>query len=160
MASNDNNKRKQEEAEEWTLIVKKRLWHSDDDDNNDDSSGESEEEIEEEEVYSKESMNQSDTSEEKLMHKRTCGSDDGDTLTHQVSISRKSISWHFQKDFVASWCIILYYPKACIINLATWLIMLTCAIGPVWDKKSRVLFMNIFSTTSIVRCMNFCCCHI
>jgi hypothetical protein len=43
--------------------------------------------MEEEEVYSKESMNQSDTSGEKLMHKRTCGSDDGDTLTHQVSIS-------------------------------------------------------------------------
>jgi hypothetical protein len=38
-------------------------------------------------------------------------------------------------------------------DLATWCIMLTYAIGLVQDKKSCVLLMIIFSTTSIVRLM-------
>jgi hypothetical protein len=76
MASNDNNRKCKVEEEVESSVVRKRLQLSDDD-SNDDSSSESEEETEEEE-----SMNQLDTSEEKLMPK--CGhniffGDDGDT---------------------------------------------------------------------------------
>jgi hypothetical protein len=92
MASNDNNnKRKLEEAE--ISVVRKRLWLSNDDGSNDDSSNshhedtEEEEEVEEteEEVSSEESsMNQVDTSEDKLVSKHGSGlffSDDGDTTS-------------------------------------------------------------------------------
>jgi hypothetical protein len=101
MASNDNNdKRKLEEAE--ISVVRKRLWLSNDDGSNDDSSNsqhedteeeeeveetEEEEEIEEteEEDSSEESsMNQVDTSEDKLVSKHGSGlffSDDGDTTS-------------------------------------------------------------------------------
>jgi hypothetical protein len=79
MASNDNNKRKlEEEAESST--VRKRLRLSDDDSGDDDSS-----DSPEEEVSSKESsMNQLDTSEEKLLAKRSHGiifGDDGNTTS-------------------------------------------------------------------------------
>jgi hypothetical protein len=81
MASNDNDKRKMEEEVESSM-VRKHLWHSDDDNSEDDSSDLSKEEPEEE-VSSKEiSMNQLDTSEEKLYARRARGiifSDDGDT---------------------------------------------------------------------------------
>jgi hypothetical protein len=92
MASNDNNdKRKLEEAE--ISVERKRLWLSNDDGSNDDSSNsqhedtEEEEEVEEteEEVSSEESsMNQVDTSEDKLVSKHGSGlffSDDGDTTS-------------------------------------------------------------------------------
>jgi hypothetical protein len=85
MASNDNGKCKMgEEAESST--ARKRLRLYDDDGGNDDCSDSPEEEMEEEtqeEVSSEESsMNQLDTSEEKLLVKRDCGiifGDDGDT---------------------------------------------------------------------------------
>jgi hypothetical protein len=80
MASNDNDKRKMEEEVESSM-VRKHLWHSDDDNSEDDSSDLSKEEPEE--VSLKEtSMNQLDTSEEKLYARRARGiifSDDGDT---------------------------------------------------------------------------------
>jgi hypothetical protein len=90
MASNDNNdKRKLEEAE--ISVVRKRLRLSNDDGSNDDSSNsqheDTEEEVEEteEEVSSEESsMNQVDTSEDKLVSKHGSGlffSDDGDTTS-------------------------------------------------------------------------------
>jgi hypothetical protein len=65
--NNNNNKHKvEEEAESST--VRKRLRLSDDD-GGDDSSGDSEEEMEEEVSSKKSSMNQLNTSEEKLMAK-------------------------------------------------------------------------------------------
>jgi hypothetical protein len=93
IASNDNNKRKVEEEVESSTTVKKvlRLF---DDDGGDDSFSESKEETEaeveteeeeeeeetnEEEFSSEELMNQPDTSEQKLMHKHSRSSDDGDT---------------------------------------------------------------------------------
>jgi hypothetical protein len=84
------------------------------------------------------------------------------TLTRQVSISRKSNSLEFLKEFVASWCMSLYRPKAGITHtMATCMIMLPYVIGPVMDKARCVLFMTILSTTSInVRCMDFYYCHI
>jgi hypothetical protein len=42
-------------------------------------------------------------------------------------------------------------PKSNIINLTTWLNMLTYAIGVIQDNLSRILFMTISSTTSRVR---------
>jgi hypothetical protein len=65
----------------------------------------------------------------------------------------------------------LYLPKANIINLATWLDMLTYVIVVINDNQSCIKFMTIFSTTSRVRCMklratcidwcmNFCYYHI
>jgi hypothetical protein len=81
MASNNNDKRKMEEAAESSM-VRKRLWHTDDDSSDDDSSDSSEEEPEEEETEEETSMNQLDTSEEKLYARRTRGylfGDDGDT---------------------------------------------------------------------------------
>jgi hypothetical protein len=66
-----NNKRKVEEEVE-SLATKKRLWLCDNTDY-DDSSGELEEETEDDEVSSEESsMNQLDTSEDKLMAKCGC----------------------------------------------------------------------------------------
>jgi Mg-chelatase subunit ChlI len=92
MASNDNGKCKMEEEAESTMAARKRLRHTNDDGSDDDSSdsleeeppqGESEEEETEEEVSSEvSSMNQLDTSEEKLHARHACGylfSDDGDT---------------------------------------------------------------------------------
>jgi hypothetical protein len=89
MASNDKHKM-EEEAE--SSMVRKCMWHTNDDggdDDNDssDSSNSPEEEPEEveEEVSSEEmSMNQLDTSEEKLYARRTHGypyGDDGDTTS-------------------------------------------------------------------------------
>jgi 23S rRNA maturation-related 3'-5' exoribonuclease YhaM len=61
MTSNDNDKLKMEEEAE-TSTVSKRLWHTDDDD----SSDSPEEEVSSEET----SMNQLDTSEDKLFARR------------------------------------------------------------------------------------------
>jgi hypothetical protein len=90
MASNDDGKRKLEE-EVKSLIARKRLRPSDDDGSNNDSSNpsdsqkETEEEPEAEEVSSEEmSMNQLNTSEEKLFAKHSHGmlfGDDGDSLS-------------------------------------------------------------------------------
>jgi hypothetical protein len=80
MASSNNDKRKMEEVAESSM-VRKRLWHTDDDSNDDDSS-DSSEEPEEEETEEEMSMNQLDTSEEKLYARRARGylfGDDGDT---------------------------------------------------------------------------------
>jgi hypothetical protein len=91
MASNDNNKHKVEEEVESSVIVKKRLRLSDDDD---DSSGESQEE-----VSSEESMNQPDSSEEKLMCKHACGSDDGNTSSMESELrSPETLSSHVCTD--------------------------------------------------------------
>jgi hypothetical protein len=80
MASNDNGKRKLEEKVE-SLTVRKRLRLSHDDVGDDDSSDSSEEE----EVSSEETtMNQLNTSEEKLFAKSGCNmilSDVGDTTS-------------------------------------------------------------------------------
>jgi hypothetical protein len=96
MASNDNDKHKMEEEVE-SLMARKHLQHTDDDDGDDDSSDssdsleeesleeepEEEEEREEEEETKEEetSMNQLDTSAEKLYARRACGylfGDNGD----------------------------------------------------------------------------------
>jgi hypothetical protein len=73
------------EEEVESSMVRKRLRLSDDDTGDDDSSDSLEEETEEEEVSSEEtSMNQHDTSEEKLFTKRGRGmifSDGGDTTS-------------------------------------------------------------------------------
>jgi hypothetical protein len=61
MTSNDNDKLKMEEEAE-TSTVRKRLWHTGDDD----SSDSPEEEVSSEET----SMNQLDTSEDKLFARR------------------------------------------------------------------------------------------
>jgi hypothetical protein len=95
MASNDNGKHKMEEEAESSTVARKCLWHTDDNDDNDDSSDSLEEELEEETGEEEEeeeemeeevslevsSMNQLETSEEKLYAKRAYGylfSDDGD----------------------------------------------------------------------------------
>jgi hypothetical protein len=89
MASNNNGKRKMEEEAESSMVARKRLWHTDGNNGDDDSSESSEEEPpqeepeEEEEVSSEvSSMNQLDTSEEKLYARCARGylfGDDGDT---------------------------------------------------------------------------------
>jgi hypothetical protein len=80
MASNDNNKYNEEEAKELAVTTKKWPWLSNDED--DSSSGELEEETEEEEeVSSEESMNQPNSSEDKLMRKCAHVLDDGDTTS-------------------------------------------------------------------------------
>jgi hypothetical protein len=66
-----------EEEATKSSTMRKRLWLFDDDGSDDDSSDSLEEETEEEET----SMNQLDTSEEKLFAKRAHGSDDGDTTS-------------------------------------------------------------------------------
>jgi hypothetical protein len=97
MASNDNSKHKlEEEAESST--AKKRLWLSDNDVGDFDSS----DSLEEEETSSEEtSMNQLNTSEEKLLAKRARGivfGDDVDT-TSPLSVSRTPKSrWHSDED--------------------------------------------------------------
>jgi hypothetical protein len=88
MVSNDNDKHKMEEEVESSM-ARKHLWHTDDDGSNNDSSNspeeepEEEEETKEEEVSSEEtSMNQLDSSEEKLYARCARGilfKDDGDT---------------------------------------------------------------------------------
>jgi hypothetical protein len=85
MASNDTNGKRKSEEEAESLTARKRLWLSNNDGGDDDSSNSPEEEtIEEEEVSSEESsMNQLNTSDEKLSTKRGHGmvfSDDGDTI--------------------------------------------------------------------------------
>jgi hypothetical protein len=87
IASNDNGKCKLEEEAE-SSIMRKRLWLSDDDTSGDDSSDspkeEAEEEMEEEVSSEETSMNQLDTSKEKLLAKRARGlvfGDDGDTTS-------------------------------------------------------------------------------
>jgi hypothetical protein len=89
MASNDDGKSKMEEEAESSM-ARKQLWISDDDNSDDDSSdsfdlSEREPEEEEDEVSSEEtSMNQLDSSEERLHVRRACGilfSDDGDTAS-------------------------------------------------------------------------------
>jgi hypothetical protein len=84
MVSNDNGKHKMEEEAESLMAARKRLRHTDDNGDEDDSSDSSQEEPEKEEEVSSEvsSLNQLDTSEEKLYAKRARGylfSDDGDT---------------------------------------------------------------------------------
>jgi hypothetical protein len=77
MTSNDNDKSKLEKEAESSM-ARKRLWLSDDDANDDDSSDSLEEEVSAEEM----SMNQLNTSEEKLFAKRDHDmifSNDGDT---------------------------------------------------------------------------------
>jgi hypothetical protein len=80
MASNDNNgKRKVEQTESSAVSKRIQLFE---DDGGDDSSGESEETMEEEVSSKESSMNQLDTSEEKLMAKHEHDllfNDDGDT---------------------------------------------------------------------------------
>jgi hypothetical protein len=91
MTSNDNGKHKMEEEEESSTAARKRLRHTEDDGGNDDSSDsleeeppqEEPEEDEEEEASSEvSSMNQLDTSEEKLYARRAriyVFGDNGDT---------------------------------------------------------------------------------
>jgi hypothetical protein len=81
MTSNDNDKSKLEKEAESSM-ARKRLWLSDDDANDDDSSDSLEEEEEEEVSAEEMSMNQLNTSEEKLFAKRDHDmifSNDGDT---------------------------------------------------------------------------------
>jgi hypothetical protein len=89
MASNDNGKRKMEEK---SPMARKRLWHTDDDGSDTDSSDSPEEgpKEEEEEVSLEEtSMNQLDTSEEKLYARRT---HDTPVSTHKTPISCTNMS--------------------------------------------------------------------
>jgi hypothetical protein len=99
MASDNNGKDMMEEEAESSMVGRKRLWHIDDDGGDDDSSKssdsleeeplqEEEEEEEEEEETEEEvssevsSMNQLNTSKEKLYARHACGylfGDDGDT---------------------------------------------------------------------------------
>jgi hypothetical protein len=85
IASNNNNIKHKLEEEVESLIVMKRVLLSDDDADNDDSSDSPEEEEMEEEVSSEETtMNQLNTSEEKLQVKRAHGivfGNDGDTTS-------------------------------------------------------------------------------
>jgi hypothetical protein len=83
----------EEEATE-SSTMRKRLWLSDDDDSDDDSSDSPEEETEEEET----SMNQLDTSEEKLFAKHACGSDDGDTTSPSSEPHTPKSRWCFDED--------------------------------------------------------------
>jgi hypothetical protein len=88
MPSNDNDKHKMEEEVD-SSTARKRLWHTNDNDRDDDSSNSLEKELPEEETEEQEevslqetSMNQYDTSEEKLYAR--CAriilfKDDGDT---------------------------------------------------------------------------------
>jgi hypothetical protein len=66
MASNDNNDNCKLDEEAESSVERKRLWLSDDDDNSSDSP---EEETEEGVSSDESSMNQLDTSEEKLLAK-------------------------------------------------------------------------------------------
>jgi hypothetical protein len=105
MASNDNDKRKMEEVE--SSMVRKSLRHTDDDGSDDDSSNSSEEEppeedeeMVEEEVSSEEtSMNQLNTSEEKLYARHARGilfKDAGDTtLTSSEPPPTPESRWRF-----------------------------------------------------------------
>jgi hypothetical protein len=83
MTSNDNNKHKYDEEVESTVATKRQRIGDDgsDDSSFDESSKETTEaEMEDKEVCSEEeSMNQPDSSEDKLMGKRACNSKDGDT---------------------------------------------------------------------------------
>jgi hypothetical protein len=92
MASNDNNSKRKLEEEAKTSMARKRLRLSDDAGGDDDSSDSQHEDMEEEndeetdEVVSLEesSMNQVDTSEDKLVAKHSSGlffGDDGDTTS-------------------------------------------------------------------------------
>jgi hypothetical protein len=82
MASNDNNGKRKLEEEVESLMVRKSLWLSNDDAND---SSDTPEEMEEEEVSLEEtSMNQLNTSEEKLLAMRSRSimfGDDGDTTS-------------------------------------------------------------------------------
>jgi hypothetical protein len=98
VACNDDDKRKMEEEAESSM-VRKWLRLSDNDGGDDDycNSPEEEEEVmEEEEVSSEEtSMNQLDTSEEKLHAMHACGilfSDDGDTPRHCQSHAHQEVT--------------------------------------------------------------------
>jgi Mg-chelatase subunit ChlI len=86
MVSNDNDKRKMEEEEEAESLMaaRKLLRHTDDNSDDDDSSDSPQEEPEKEEEVSSEvsSLNQLDTSEEKLYARHARGylfGDDDDT---------------------------------------------------------------------------------
>jgi hypothetical protein len=87
MASNDNNGKRKVEEEAKSSVVRKRPWLSDEDGGDNDSSDSPEEEEEEmeEQVSSEESsMNQLNTSKEKLLVMHGCDpffSDDGDTTS-------------------------------------------------------------------------------
>jgi hypothetical protein len=92
VVSNDNNGKHKLEEEAETSMARKRLWLTDDDGGDDDSSNsqhedteEEEDEEMEEEVSSEESsMNQVDTSMDKLVTKHGSGlffGDDGDTTS-------------------------------------------------------------------------------
>jgi hypothetical protein len=86
MASNDNNNKRKLEEEVESSTARKRFCLFDDDDGDDDFSDSSKEETEEEEEVSstESSMNQLDTSKEKLLAKRDHGlvfGDDGDTTS-------------------------------------------------------------------------------
>jgi hypothetical protein len=99
MTSNDNSKHKlEEEAESST--AKKRLWLSDNDVGDFDSSDSLEEE--EEETSSEEtSMNQLNTSEEKLLAKRARGivfGDDVDTTSPSSVPHTPKSRWHSDED--------------------------------------------------------------
>jgi hypothetical protein len=84
MASNDNNGKRKLEEEVESSMVRKRLWLSNDDTGDDNSSDSLEEEMEEEVSSEETSMNQLDTSEEKLQTKCVrgiiFGDDDNTTL--------------------------------------------------------------------------------
>jgi hypothetical protein len=81
-SNNDNNGKCKLDEEAESLIARKRPRLSDDDGDND-SSNSLEEETEEEVSSEETSMNQLDTSEDKLFAKCThfCGSNDGDTTS-------------------------------------------------------------------------------
>jgi hypothetical protein len=104
MASNDNGKRKlQEEVE--SSMARKRLRLSDDDVGDDNSSDTSKEEIEEEkeeDVSSEQtSMNQLDTSKEKLFAKHGCGMifrDDKDTTSPSSELCTPESHRRFDED--------------------------------------------------------------
>jgi hypothetical protein len=108
MAPNDDGKRKMEEEAE-SSTVRKRLWLSNDDDGDDGSSDslgkelEEEEETEEEEEVSSEkmSMNQLDTSEEKLHASCAHGilfRDNGDTTSMLSEPCTLDNRWHFNEE--------------------------------------------------------------
>jgi hypothetical protein len=104
MASNNNGKHKLEEEDAESSTMRKRLRPSNDDGGDDDDSNSTEEETEEEEeekeveeeVSSEEmSMNQLDTSEEKLYARRACDmlfSDDGSTPSTSLEPSTPKVT--------------------------------------------------------------------
>jgi hypothetical protein len=103
MASNDNNGKRKVEEEAKSSVVRKRPWLSDEDGGDNDSSDSPEEEEMEEQVSSEESsMNQLNTSKEKLLVMHGCDlffSDDGDTTSPSLEPhTPEMLSNHMRSD--------------------------------------------------------------